>query len=85
MPIIFLIVDVTFYQTFALYMMVATSMSSCKIIHYSLSYLCSCIVTLNPEKGTKSSKAKGKVHNVNPKVLLFVDALKDLESKWKLP
>ena len=65
--------------------MIATSMPSCKIIHYSLSYLCRCIVTLNPEKGTKSSKAKGKVHNVNPKVLSFVNALKDFESEWKLP
>ena len=51
----------------------------------SLSYLCRCIVTLNSGKGTKSSKAKGKVHNVNPKVLSFVYALKDFESEWKLP
>ena len=34
--------------------MIATSMSSCKIIHSSLSYLCRCIVTFNPEKGTKN-------------------------------
>lgn len=39
---------------------------------------------LNPEKGNKSTKTKGKSHKVNPKVLSLVNGLKDFESGWSI-
>ena len=43
-----------------------------------------CFLHLNPEKGNKRIKIKGKKHIINPKVLSLANQLKDYESEWSL-
>jgi hypothetical protein len=43
-----------------------------------------CFVNLNPNRGNKRAKIKGKHHTVNPKVLSLANALKDFQSQWVL-
>ncbi|XP_028414156.1 uncharacterized protein LOC114537220 [Dendronephthya gigantea] len=50
----------------------------------TLEFIQRCFLNLNPEKGNKRSKKKGKQHSINPKVLTLANTLKDYQSKWTL-
>ncbi|CAB4010891.1 Hypothetical predicted protein [Paramuricea clavata] len=50
----------------------------------TLEFIQRCFLGLNPEKGSKRSKTKGKKNNVNPKVLSLANSLKDFQSQWTI-
>ncbi|CAB3977263.1 Hypothetical predicted protein [Paramuricea clavata] len=50
----------------------------------TLEFIQRCFVDINPNRGNKRAKTKGKQHTVNPKVLSLANCLKDHASQWVL-